>query len=110
MAGLALLIELQQQSQGLAGIGHFDECGAHGLSGLEVLVYKHHAGFCLVEIVLIGRVGHKGEGTLACFFYLGKSADVCVGVAYQGAVNISGYLFRCKFHVTLGNSPFRVMF
>ena len=101
LLGLALLIEGEEASDGLVGVGHAHKGGAYGLGGLEGVVDEHDGGFGVVDVLLISGVGEESNGARHALLYLGEGADGCIFIAFDGAVQIVGNLACGKIHVVV---------
>ena len=91
-------IHLEQLGYTFIGILHPDERCADRLFKFHVLVNQNDGGLCFVDILGIFGIGKKSDGSLFAFFYLSKSVNNSIVIAFHTTANKVGYLFGCKLH------------
>ena len=101
LAGLHLLIELQQTGHGLVGVFHANQRGLHRTFQLQVIVDEHHRRLGFIKIMGVFGIGKEGDGPFASLFNLGKSANGGLFVTFHTATYQLSDLFGSKLHKKL---------
>ena len=97
--GLHALICLKQLCHSFACIGYSDERGAYFPFGKKIVVDKHHATLCLVDVMLVFVIGKETDTSGLALLYLGKVVDLGIGISLYGTSDEACYHLCGKFHI-----------
>ncbi len=89
---------VKQLRDGGIRVIHSYQSGFHRMLDREISLDQDYRRTCLVDIMVIFRIGKKRQRAWTAFFNLSECRYGSVAVSFDSAANQGGYLLCCELH------------